>query len=190
LFEVKYDGFRGLCYVEHAHCRFISRRGNLFTRFDVLGEQVGSALCGHVVSELGVDDAILDGEVITADETGRPRFFDLLRRTPRASYVPFDLLWLNGVDLRSLPLRERRRRLQMILPARSPTISEAVSVERRGRELFELMCTHDLEGIVAKRLDDPYAPRSRWLKVKNPDYSQSEGRADLFNAPARRRKFG
>jgi len=78
----------------------------------------------------------------------------------------------------------------MILPASSPTISEAVSVERRGRELFELMRTHDLEGIVAKRLADPYEPRTRWLKVKNPDYSQREGRADLFNAPSRRLKFG
>jgi hypothetical protein len=51
------------------------------------------------------------------------------------------------------------------------------------------MCVHDLEGIVAKRLSDPYEPRVRWLKIKNPDYSQKEGRADLFNAPPRRRNF-
>ena len=52
------------------------------------------------------------------------------------------------------------------------------------------MCVHDLEGIVAKRLSDPYEPRVRWLKIKNPDYSQKEGRADLFNALPRRRNFG
>jgi len=92
--------------------------------------------------------------------------------------------------LRSLPLRERRRRLHGILPPGSPSILEAVSVERRGRELFHLMCVHDLEGIVAKRLSDPYEPRVRWLKIKNPDYSQKEGRADLFNTPPRRRNFG
>ena len=46
-------------------------------------------------------------------------------------------------------------------------IPEAVSVERRGCELFELMCAHDLEGIVAKRLVDPYGPRTRWLRIKN-----------------------
>ena len=190
LFEVKYDGFRAVCFVENGRCSFVSRRGNVFTRFDALCEQVASALCHDVVSELGVDEAILDGEVITADETGRPQFYDLLRRTRSPIYVAFDLLWLNGDDLRSLPLRERREQLKTILPPGSPSILEAVSVERRGRELFELMCAHDLEGIVAKRLADPYDPRVRWLKIKNPDYSQKEGRADLFNAPPRRRNFG
>jgi bifunctional non-homologous end joining protein LigD len=74
------------------------------------------------------------------------------------------------------PSTSARRRLQMMLRAGSPTIAEAVSVEGRGRELFELMCAHDLEGIVAKRLADPYDPRIRWLKIKNPDYSQTEER--------------
>ena len=84
-------------------------------------------------------------------------------------------------DLGSLPLDERRRRLQGILPKRSPIVSEALSVAGRGRELFELMCINDLEGVVAKRLADPYGGRVRWLKIKNPDYSQKEGRAELFN---------
>ena len=64
-----------------------------------------------------------------------------------------------------------------------PVISEALAVQGRGRELFELMRAHDLEGIVAKRLADPYEPRVRWLKIKNPDYSQKQGRGDLFNQP-------
>ena len=80
-----------------------------------------------------------------------------------------------------MPLGERRRRLQGILPKGSAIISEALSVAGRGRELFELMREHDLEGIVAKRLADPYGGRVRWLKIKNPDYSQKEGRAELFN---------
>ena len=134
------------------------------------------------MSELGVDDAIV--------ASGRPQFCDLLRRTRSPSYIAFDLLWLNGTDLRALPLRERRRRLEMMLPMGSRTISEAVSVEDRGRELFDMMCAHDLEGIVAKRLADPYEPRVRWLKIKNSDYSQKEGRGDLFNTPPRRRNFG
>ena len=167
-----------MCYVESGRCSFVSRRGNVFTRFDALCGQVATALCHDVVSELGVDEA------------GRPQFYDLLRRTRSPIYVAFDLLWLNGTDLRSLPLRERRQRLQGILPPGSPSILEAVSVEWRGRELFHLMCVHDLEGIVAKRLSDPYEPRARWLKIKNPDYSQKEGRADLFNAPPRPRNFG
>ena len=48
------------------------------------------------------------------------------------------------------------------------------------------MCSNDLEGIVAKRLEDPYEPRVRWLKIKNPAYSQKEGRGDLFNGPRHR----
>jgi hypothetical protein len=48
------------------------------------------------------------------------------------------------------------------------------------------MCANDLEGIVAKRLGDPYEPRVKWLKIKNGDYSQREGRGDLFNGPRQR----
>lgn len=119
LFDVKYDGFRAACYIEHGRCRFVSRGGNIFTRFDALSEQVASALCHQVVCELGVDDAILDGEIIAVDQTGRPQFYELLRRTANPTYVVFDLVWLNGADLRSFPLRERRQRLQTILPAGS-----------------------------------------------------------------------
>ena len=51
--------------------------------------------------------------------------------------------------------------------------------------MFELMCINDLEGVVAKRLADPYDSRIRWLKIKNPDYSQKDGRGDLLNRPRR-----
>ena len=173
LFEFKYDGFRALCYIEHGRCRLISRNGNLPSRFHALADQVAAVL--------DVDEAVIDGEVIAADETGRPQFYELLRVPRSASYVAFDILWLNGTDLRALPLDERRRRLQGILPKGSPIVSEALSVEGRGRELFELMRANDLEGIVAKRLADPYDTRVRWLKIKNPEYSQKEGRAELFN---------
>ena len=167
LFDFKYDGFRGLCYLEQGRCRFVSRNGNVLSRFEVLGDQVAAVL--------DVDDAIIDGEVIAADGTGRPQFYELLRMPRSVSYVAFDILWLNGTDLRAL------RRLQSILPKGLPIVFEALSVTGRGRELFELMCTNDLEGIVAKRLADPYDTRVRWLKIKNPDYSQKEGRAELFN---------
>jgi bifunctional non-homologous end joining protein LigD len=107
----------------------------------------------------------------------------LLRGTRLPSYVAFDVIWLNGTDLRPLPLYERRRALQGILPKGSPIVSGALSVEGRGRDLFGLMCANDLEGIICKRLADPYDPRVRWIKVKNRDYSQAEGRGDLFNGP-------
>src|SRR5215510_2739286 len=100
--------------------------------------ELSDALAGQVAAALEVDDAILDGEVIAADETGRPQFYDLLRDTRAPAYVAFDLIWLNGTDLRALPLTERRRRLQDILPKGSPLISEALSVTGRGSKLFEL----------------------------------------------------
>jgi bifunctional non-homologous end joining protein LigD len=176
LFDLKYDGFRALCYLEQGRCRLISRNGSLMSRLEHLSDQIAAAL--------DVDDAILDGEIIAADETGRPQFYDLLRQRRAPAYVAFDLLWLNGVDLRPLPLSERRRHLQNILPKGSAIISEALSVTGRGKELFELMCAHDLEGIVAKRLKDGYGSRARWLKIKNPSYSQNEGRRELFDRSA------
>jgi len=173
LFDVKYDGFRALLYIERDGCRFVSRTGKPLDRFTLLGAEVATVLA--------VDDAILDGEVIAADAAGRPQFYDLLRGRLASAYVAFDLLWIDGVDLRPKPLSERRAVLRGVLPEGSPTIAEVVSVEGRGCELFELMCTHDLEGIVAKRLSDSYGPRTRWLKIKNPGYSQAEGRSELFN---------
>jgi bifunctional non-homologous end joining protein LigD len=178
LFDFKYDGFRALCYLERGRCRFISRNGNVLSRFEALGDQLAGML--------QIDEAIIDGEVVAVDETGRPQFYDLLRRAQAPAYAAFDLLWIDGADLRTLPLSERRQRLQAMLSATSPIISEALSVTGRGCELFNLMCANDLEGIVAKRLADPYDTRARWLKIKNPGYSQKEGRGDLFNGPRQR----
>jgi bifunctional non-homologous end joining protein LigD len=182
VFDLKYDGFRGLCYLAQGRCRMISRNGNLMSRFASLGDRIAASL--------DVGDAILDGEIISADETGRPQFYDLLRDTRAPAYVAFDVIWLNGVDLRGLPLTERRRHLQNILPKWSAIISEALSVKGTGHKLFELMCAHDLEGVVAKRLKDTYGSRARWLKIKNRSYSQNEGRRELFDRSHRRRPPG
>jgi bifunctional non-homologous end joining protein LigD len=173
LFDVKYDGFRALCFLEQRRGYFVSRNGKPLSRFTALADELADVL--------EVDDAVLDGEVIVADPTGRPQFYDLLRGRLAPAYVAFDLLRIDGVDLRPKPLSERRAVLRGLLPEGAPTIAEAVSVEGRGCELFELMRAHDLEGIVAKRLADPYELRTKWLKIKNPDYSQAKGRGELFN---------
>ena len=64
----------------------ISRNGNILSRFEALGEQMAAVL--------DVDEAIIGGEVIAIDETGRPQFYDLMRRTRTPAYVAFDILWL------------------------------------------------------------------------------------------------
>jgi len=180
-FDVKYDGFRALLYLERGRPRFVCRNNNTMRCFETLAAEVAAALA--------VDDAVIDGEIVALDETGRPMFYDLLRGRRAPAYAAFDIVWLNGADLRPMPLHERRRSLQGIVSKRSPIINEALSVTGRGRELFELMCAHDLEGIVCKRLADPYNARVRWLKIKNRDYSQKEGRGDLFNGPQQRRPW-
>jgi ATP-dependent DNA ligase len=180
LFDVKYDGFRAVCYLQRGRCNLISWRGNVFTQFDDLGDQLAAAL--RQVADL--DEAILDGEVVVTDTTGRPQFSDLLRRAGSPSFVAFDILWLNGADLRALPLSERRRRAHDIA---------GFTDDRRGgfgraswaRALRVDVRPRPRRDCRAKRLPDPYHPRVQWLKIKNPDYSQSVRRRDLFDKPSR-----
>lgn len=176
LFEMKYDGFRGLLYLEGGRGRLISRNKREMRRFQPLADALAAAL--------RVRTAIIDGEIIVKDAAGRPIFLDMLRRPERASYVAFDLLWLNGRDLRALPLLERKRALRRLLPkpcrGRRRVIEEALCVEREGRRLFALVLEHDLEGIVAKRAAGTYAASSPWLRIKNRRYSQAAARGDLF----------
>jgi bifunctional non-homologous end joining protein LigD len=137
-------------------------------------------LASALAKRLRVSDAILDGEVICVDETGRPIFIDLLRRK-EPCYVAFDLLWLNGEDLRPLPLVERKKRLKRLLARRSNhLIAEALSVDGCGKTLMATVEQHDLEGIVAKRKSDPYRRGVKWWKIKNPAYTQAEGRHELM----------
>ena len=76
---------------------------------------------------------------------------------------------------------ERKRRLARIIPAQTGIVCSTLRIDEHGQELFEAVCGLDLEGIVAKRKADPYTARTRWLKIKNPSYSQAEGRRELFD---------
>jgi bifunctional non-homologous end joining protein LigD len=140
LFEMKYDGYRGLLHVEHGKGPLISRNGRTMKRF--------SALAWALVPLIDAEAAILDGEIITKDASGRPIFLDLMRRPNDASYVAFDLLWLNGLDLRRKPLLERKQALARILPRNQPLLEEALYVADRGLEFYQLVQEHDLEGII------------------------------------------
>jgi ATP-dependent DNA ligase len=111
---------------------------------------------------------------------------DLLRSSGWLVYAAFDILWLDGRDLRGLSLTRRKRHLENVLTYESPEVFRTMVVEEHGPALFEAVKRLDLEGIVAKRKADPYNPKTVWYKVKNPDYSQAEGRGDLFNRPRRR----
>jgi len=94
------------------------------------------------------------------------------------------LLFLNGKDLRILPLLERKYMLKRLLRRKRSTILYLDHVEADGRLLYEQIVRLDLEGIVCKRKDSPYKatdqPSRHWIKIKNPRYSQLEGREELF----------
>jgi bifunctional non-homologous end joining protein LigD len=99
-------------------------------------------------------------------------------------FIAFDLLYLNGEDLRALPLIERKAMLKKLLRRHRTRIVYLDHVEGDGRLLFEQIVKMDLEGIVCKRTDSPYKvtekPSRHWIKVKNSRYSQLEGREELF----------
>ena len=174
LFELKYDGFRALAYVENGSARLVSRRHNAYKTFN--------KLCAQIVQCLRVQNAILDGEVVCLGKDGRPQFNDLLRRRSPQYFYAFDLLWLNGRDLRELPLIERKRLLRRIIPKRRSVLF-AEHIEGTGVSLFKAACEMDIEGIVAKWKSAPYrmdGNRTSWVKIKNPNYSQAEGRHERF----------
>ena len=96
--------------------------------------------------------------------------------------MAFDLLWVDGQDLRACPLRERKRLLKRILPKTGSNVRFVQHIESRGCDLFRAACEHDLEGIVAKWRGGTYqsGPHTSWLKIRNPHYSQWDGRRELF----------
>jgi bifunctional non-homologous end joining protein LigD len=174
-YEIKWDGIRARAYVEGGGVRLAARRGTDHTpRYPELAA-IGETLAGR--------DAILDGEIVAFDESGRPSFQLLQRRmglttaatirtraseTP-ATYVAFDLLWLDGRPLLAEPY-ERRRELLGELDFNGPSWQAPAHHVGDGERLWEAIQARGLEGIVAKRLASPYRPgrRSReWLKVRN-----------------------
>ena len=173
LFELKHDGFRAIAYIENGECKLVSRNLNHFKSFDLLRKSL---------DKLPVQNAILDGEVVCLDRNGVSRFNELMSRKGKPVFYAFDLLWLNGDDLRSLPLIERKRRLhELVRGSRCHEIIYAQHIEDQGIGLFKEICHRDLEGVVAKRKLGTYKNNGLgWKKIKNPNYSQSEGRHDLF----------
>ena len=182
LFEVKFDGFRALAYVENGQAKLVSRKDHTYQRFRDLAEAIST--------ELEVENAILDGELVCLDAEGQSRFNDLMFSRGEVYFSAFDLLWVDGEDLRELPLVGRKERLRGVVPSGPSRLLYMDHVEEQGVELYELCCRRDLEGIVAKPKASPYrllSGKTSWLKVKNPDYSQAEGRRELFDSRRRRK---
>jgi bifunctional non-homologous end joining protein LigD len=176
VFELKHDGFRALAYIDSGRCQLVSRRNLTYRSFDNLK---------LAMSKLRVQNAVLDGELICIDRTGRSIFNELLYRKSEPVFYAFDLLWLNGEDLRNEPLSIRKGRLErLIKSAKNESLLYAHHIENDGTKLFNIICEQNLEGIVGKRRDSIYSASAvrSWVKIKNPNYTQSERRRELFES--------
>ncbi|MEI3853581.1 non-homologous end-joining DNA ligase [Ensifer sp. CCNWLY38] len=168
-YEVKWDGYRLAVHVEPGEVRAITRGGYDWT--NKFGGIVGEA------RELGHASMIIDGEAVVLDDQGRSDFGLLQRAVGKKPslhepseiiFYAFDLLYLDGRDLRGLPLAERRRLLEPIVAGRTGAIRFSEAVDADGAEFFRAACELGLEGIIAKRRDKPYhsGRRPEWLKIK------------------------
>ncbi len=173
LYEIKWDGVRSICYIQDGRVRLVSRNGNAMERqYPEL-----SVLPHHIKAS----NAILDGEIAALDHRGLPSFellqsrinvsdasaiATLTRHTPVVIFL-FDLLFLNGRDLRGEPLTERKRQLKQILQP-SEIIRFSEHFPGAGADLLEAAKAQGLEGIIAKRASSFYESRRTdcWLKFK------------------------
>jgi bifunctional non-homologous end joining protein LigD len=100
-------------------------------------------------------------------------FYELMRRRGPVCFYAFDLLWLDGKDLRNLVLLERKKLLRKLLAERAQAVLYVEHVES-GSDLFRVICERDMEGIVAKQGSGRYTPEATtWMKIKNRAYSQA-----------------
>jgi bifunctional non-homologous end joining protein LigD len=162
LYEAKFDGYRALALKDGATVTLLSRKGNDLT--------ATYPSIRRAVAALDARTAMLDGEIVAFDETGRPSFQQLQHRSAKASairYFAFDLLHLNGSDLRAEPLAVRRRALRALVAESDVDFSD----ELRGTpaQVIGAVAQVGLEGIVAKRRDsryEPGTPSGAWQKFK------------------------
>lgn len=173
LFEIKWDGYRAVAFIEDGNARLVSRNQNELTHQYPELQDLPRYVKGRSV--------VLDGEVVALDEEGRPSFSLMQQRTgfrpgkgrrPGVAGIPimyfaFDLLYLDGFDLRRVTLEERKRLLSEHLST-SPIVRFSDHYEANGKALLEAARAKGLEGIVAKRRSSCYEEKrsSDWRKIK------------------------
>ena len=165
--EIKFDGYRAQLRVEHGEVSLKTRKGLDWTdKFETIASEASA-----------LPDVLIDGEIVALDHDGVPDFSTLQAaiadgKTEHLIYFAFDLLFADGMDLRRLPLRERKERLKSLLGGRknkTATIRYVEHFETDGATVMDSARALSLEGIVSKKLDAPYhSGRSEsWTKAKS-----------------------
>jgi bifunctional non-homologous end joining protein LigD len=173
VYEAKWDGVRAICFLDRGKVRLVSRTGKPWeAQYPEL-----SVLPHYVAAET----AVIDGEIVALDERGRPSFpliqpritvadaatIARLSRTNPVALLAFDLLYVDGYDLRGAPLVERKRALQAILKP-DPLMRYSAHFTGSGKQFLEAARQQGLEGVVAKRARSRYESKrsTDWIKVK------------------------
>src|SRR5712671_4691312 len=153
LYEIKADGYRAQLHVRGGDVRVYSRRGLDWTaQFSTIAD-AAATLADH--------DLVIDGEAVVYGATGLPDFQQLRRelgehKSGRLVYHAFDLIYLDGYDLRGVAYVERKRRLEALLREAPKTFVYVEYLEAEGGRVFAHGCEMGLEGLVAKRADGSY----------------------------------
>jgi len=163
LYEIKWDGYRSLAFVEEGVAELVSRNNIVYEHFSPINE---------LMAAWGLD-VVLDGEIVVLNEIGVPEFGALQnwrdKKELNLVFYVFDILWYKGKLLTDLTLLNRRKILQAILPAEDGTVRISHLFDADGIAFYESAKRMKLEGIIAKRAESVYTgdARSReWLKVK------------------------
>ncbi|MBA4132673.1 MAG: hypothetical protein C0519_14770 [Hyphomicrobium sp.] len=165
--EIKFDGYRLQARIDNGKVQLLTRSGLDWTeKFSGLVEDM---------LKLKVSSAIIDGEVVVEDQNGASNFVELIRdlkakRSVRMVYYAFDLLFVDGIDTRELPLVDRKRLLKRSFGRHKTGVQVRFSehIECDGAKMLAEACYLGLEGIISKRLDRPYRSGRGvdWVKAK------------------------
>jgi bifunctional non-homologous end joining protein LigD len=163
LFEIKWDGYRAIASLNKGKVDLMSRNNISLKKFTPVAD---------ALEDIKVN-AVLDGEIVVLDEEGHASF-QMLQQWAKEQkgficYQVFDLLWYDGYDLTDLPLIERKRILQNILPE-NEYIKYCDHILERGKDMYALSEQMGIEGIIAKKINSSYTQGVRsksWLKLKN-----------------------
>ena len=166
LYELKYDGFRIITFVEGNSVRMITRNGNDYTkRFYDIASTIIDWASGRAM--------VLDGEVVITDESGKTDFQALQNyvKNPQGqslTYIVFDLLALDGVDLRGHRLIDRKEILETLMQGAPDSLYYSRYVRGEGKESFNVACEASMEGIVGKKVCSIYSGTRNgdWIKLK------------------------